>query len=106
MLKSLFFNFETGKHQNMYHNLRFCDLCLKRKIYIVEDEFHFLMVCPADDDLRTLSFQAKLKSSYSTKELFNEIMAEPRPMLIKTLMKVLGGSFKIRKLSFTENTVS
>ena len=93
-------NIVKGRHKKIDHNLRFCDLCLERNIHVVEDEFHFLMVCPAHDDLRTLYFHAKWKSSYPTKELFTEIMADPRPMCIKSLAKCLVESFKIRKLSY------
>ena len=45
---------EAGRHQNIDRNLRFCQMCLKRNVYIVEDEFHFFLVCPAFDDIREL----------------------------------------------------
>ena len=80
-------------------------MCLKRNLHVMEDEFHLLMVCPAYDELGTLYFHAQWKSSYPTKELFNEILADPRTMCIKSLAKLLVESFKIRKLSYTENTI-
>ena len=35
---------EAGGHQNIDRNLRFCQICLKRNVYIVDGEFH-LSLC-------------------------------------------------------------
>ena len=39
-------NVEKGRHQHFDYCLRFCNICLDRNCYVVEDEFHFLLVCP------------------------------------------------------------
>ena len=95
-------NFKKVRYKTIYHNLRFCEMCLKRNIH----GFHLLMVCPVHEELRTLYFDAKRKSLNPTKELCNEIMADPRPMSIKSFAKYLVESFNIRKLSYTVNTIS
>ena len=47
-------NVEIGRHKNIDYNLRFCDSCLKRNVFVIEDEFHFLLNCPQSDELRSL----------------------------------------------------
>ena len=38
---------EAGRHQNIDCNLRYRQICLKRNVYIVEDEFDIFLMCPA-----------------------------------------------------------
>ena len=45
---------EAGRHQNIDRNLRFCQICLKRNVYIVEYESHRFLVCLACDVIRGL----------------------------------------------------
>ena len=58
---------EAGRHQNIDRNLRFCQMCLKRNVYIIEDEFHFFLGCPAFDDIRELYFKPEWKNVITTK---------------------------------------
>ena len=37
---------EKGRHMNIDRDFRFCPFCLKQNIYVVEDKFHFLLICP------------------------------------------------------------
>ena len=37
---------EKGKQLDIGRNFRICPICLKRNVFVVEDEFHFMMVCP------------------------------------------------------------
>ena len=46
---------EAGRHQNIDRILLFCQIGLKRNVYIVEDEFHFFIVCPTYDAIRELN---------------------------------------------------
>jgi hypothetical protein len=32
---------ETGRHLNIDREFRFCSFCLKRNVYVVENEVHF-----------------------------------------------------------------
>ena len=61
---------EAGRHQNIDHNLRFCQMCLKRNVYIVEDEFHFFLVCPAFDDISELYLKPEWKNAITTNKHF------------------------------------
>ena len=41
---------ETGRHENVPAEHRFCKYCIPS---VVEDEYHFLAICPHYNDLRT-----------------------------------------------------
>ena len=45
---------ETGRHRNIPRDERICELCDKNEL---EDEFHFLLVCPAYKELRQKYFK-------------------------------------------------
>ena len=38
-----------GRHECIKRELRFCQVCLQRNVYFVEDKFHFFMLCPIYD---------------------------------------------------------
>ena len=40
---------EIGRHKNIIRNERICSLCTRNE---VEDEYHFLLICPAYNELR------------------------------------------------------
>ena len=43
---------EEGKYRNIDRNLRLCQFC---NLNVVEDEFHFLLICHAYRDLRIVT---------------------------------------------------
>ena len=51
----------AGRQLNKDHNLRFFQIRLKRNVYIVAEEFHFFLVCPAYVAIRKLYFKLKCK---------------------------------------------
>ena len=88
---------EAGRHQNIDRYLRFCQMCLKRNVYIVEDEFHFFLVCPAFDDIRELYFKPEWKNALTTKQTFYNIMSSNARIDILSVSKYLLCSFSLRK---------
>ena len=88
---------EAGRHQNIDRNLRFCQMCLKRNVYIIEDEFHFFLVCPAFDDIRELYFKPEWKNATTTKQTFYNIMSSNAKSDILSVAKYLLSSFSPRK---------
>ena len=88
---------EAGRHQNIDRNLRFRQMCLKRNVYIVEDEFHFFLVCPAFDDIRELYFKPEWKNALTTKQTFYNIMSSNAKLDILSVAKYLLSSFSLRK---------
>ena len=90
-------NVEIGRHKNIDYNLRFCDSCLKRNVFVIEDEFHFLLNCPQYDELRSLYFVDEWKNAYPTITLFYRIMSDNKEINIKQLAKYLIEAFKLKR---------
>ena len=44
----------ADEHQNINGNKRFCQICLKRNVYIVEDESHVFLECHAYDVIKEI----------------------------------------------------
>ena len=55
---------EKGRHLGIDRNFRNCPICLKRNVYVIEDEFHFMMVCPEYEPLRYELFPYETLSKY------------------------------------------
>ena len=66
---------ETGRRDKIDKQFRFCKYCLKNHTFSVEDEFHFLLICPLYDDIRKVCFPKIWYNRLPTKSLF----LEPRP---------------------------
>ena len=58
---------EKGRHLSIDRDLRFCPLCIKNNIYVVEDEFHFFFECNEYEMLR----QTFLKQNWLRNRSFN-----------------------------------
>ena len=43
---------EKGRHAGVERELRNCKLCNKHGIIDVEDEYHFIVICPSFENLR------------------------------------------------------
>ena len=43
---------EKGRHMNIDRYYRYCNFCLKRNVYVIEDEFHVVLVWPLYDEIR------------------------------------------------------
>ena len=43
---------EKGRHNGIDRMYRFCPICLKRSVFVIEDEYHFVMVCPEYEQIR------------------------------------------------------
>ena len=63
---------EVGRHKNMLMADRLCVFCKELDIIVLEDEYHFLMLCPAYTDLRS-NYLFIQNTSYSN---FIEILTE------------------------------
>ena len=88
---------EAGRHQNIDRNLRFCQMYLKRNVYIVEDEFNFFLVCPAFDDIMKLYFKPEWKNPITPKLTFYNIMSSNAKSDILSVAKYLLSSFSLMK---------
>ena len=62
---------EKGRHMNVEREYRFCPFCLERNVYIVEDIFHFFMICPLYHDLRNIHFKPIWKMHISEQRFYS-----------------------------------
>ena len=72
-------------------------MCLISNVYMVKDEFHFFLVCPALEDFRELYFKPKWKNAITTKQTFYNIMSSNAKSDILSVAKYLLSSFSLRK---------
>ena len=82
---------EVGRHKGIPRTERFCPFCPN---HTIEDEIHFLIICPTFNTLRndTLSDFEKEIMNYpflSNKEKFVSLMADPTLSLAKFIYKAM-----------------
>ena len=46
------YNIETGRHNNIPEAERLCNFCISQNIEYIENEYHFLAICPQYQELR------------------------------------------------------
>ena len=88
---------EKGRHQNIDRSLRFCPFCLRRNAYVIEDEFHFLFVCPAYAEIRNIYFKQEWVRDIVTLNKFYSIMSSVDASSIFSVAKFLLSAFNHRK---------
>ena len=72
---------EKGRHMNIDRDLRYCNLCCTKGMFVIETEFHFLLECETFDDLRLNTFEQdvlRLRNIVT----FNRIMSSNDDKLI------------------------
>ena len=88
---------EKGRHMNLDRPYRNCPLCVQRNAYVLEDEYHFLMVCPQYEDLRYKFFPENMITNVSLNK-FYQFLTSKKKLIITSLAKYLFYAFKKRKL--------
>ena len=86
---------ETGRHENIERNQRICTLC---NLNDLEDEFHFVLVCPFYETLRKQlipRYYAQRPSMYK----FIELLNTERKKYLCNLASFCLKAFEMRKLS-------
>ena len=87
---------EKGRHQKIDRSLRFCPLCLKCNAYVVEDEFHFFLICPTYTQIRNIYFKPEWLRSIVTPFTFYSIMSNTETTSLLLIPKYLVSAFKHR----------
>ena len=83
---------EKGRHLKIERSLRLCQLCNSN---VIEDEYHFLLVCPFYRDLRRKYFKTYYFSSPNLHK-FNLLMQTRSSTILKKLAKYLIEAFDKR----------
>ena len=87
---------EKGRHTNVEREYRFCQFCLQRNVYVVEDEFHFFLLCPMYDTLRNMYFKPQWKANISVQKFYIIMqLSDARSLLL--ISKFLVSAFEFRK---------
>lgn len=84
---------ELGRRNNIERQFRFCRLCLKQNVFVIEDEFHFLLVCPCYIVLRS---KHCLQNIPMTSHGFKMLMTTQNDLLLNNLAAFVYEAFKVR----------
>ena len=87
---------EKGRHMDLDRLYRNCPLCIQRNVYILEDEYHFLMVCPEYEDLRYNFFPENMLTNVNLNKFYS-FMTSKNEHVITSLAKYLFHAFQKRK---------
>jgi len=90
---------EKGRHLNLDKEYRYCHVCLHNVIRIVEDEMHFLLVCPLYNTLRKELFPTQWQTNFVCQRSFYNIMSDKNKCNIVQLSKYLYKTFELRKMN-------
>ncbi|MGI9312379.1 MAG: hypothetical protein ACR2O9_02440 [Alphaproteobacteria bacterium] len=91
-------NIETGRWNNIPRNLRLCTCC---NLNEVEDEYHFLLICPTYFNLRQTCIPESFHR-FPSKDKFSFLMQSKSSDILNNLGKFLFHSFKKRKMILLE----
>lgn len=94
---------EKGCHQNIERQYRVCQLCLKRNVYVVEDEFHFLYVCPFCNEIRQIYFKPQWNKT-ATINSFYSVMSKKDKESLFAISRFLLSAFAYRNELFNGET--
>ena len=92
---------EKGRHMHLDRLYRICPLCVRRNAYVLEDEYHFLMVCPQYEDIRYKFFPDNMIDNVSLNKFYS-FLTSKNELVITSLAKYLYYAFKKRKLLLDE----
>jgi hypothetical protein len=87
---------EKGRHLKINREFRFCKYCLNRDRYIVEDEMHFLLICPLYHDLRQRHFKNDWLEMIICERTFIHIMSDDRRESVFAKAKFIENGLKLR----------
>ena len=69
---------------------------MQRNVYVVEDEFHFFMVCPMYNTLRDMYFRPEWKMNINEQKFYRIMkLSDARSLLL--ISKFLVSAFEYRK---------
>ena len=84
---------EQGRHVNIERMLRLCQNCNSN---VIEDEYHFLLACPAYRHLR-IKYLKKYYYTWPSINKFKLLLSTQSKNIIQNIAKYLDEAFKIRK---------
>ena len=89
---------EKGRHLNLDKDYRYCHVCLHIGIRTVEDDMHFLLVCPLYNNLRKDLFPTQWQTHYVCPRSCYDILSNKIERNIIQLSKYLYEAFELRNM--------
>ena len=88
---------EKGRHQSpkVDRSLQFCPFCLKRNAHVIEDEFHFFLVCPVYTEIRNMYLKPEWVRAIATIPTFYSIMSSCDTLSILSTVRYLISALTI-----------
>ena len=105
MLKKSYSNFrcsshalqiEKSRHDKIDRDYRFCPYCLNRVVFAIEDEFHFILLCPLYDDVRQTFLHDQLENRIVTLQLFYILLSDYNSKNVISIANYISKAFVIR----------
>jgi hypothetical protein len=90
-------NVETGRHNDIPYDRRFCDFCKEQGKLEIEDEYHFICCCIRYNNLRR-TFLPELHTTL-TEDSHIELLTSTDVDLVKRVAIYINEGFKIRNLA-------
>ena len=90
---------EIGRHKGLAVEERKCEMCTLR---LVEDEIHFLITCPAYDNLRTTLLALSNVDCLPASLQFSKIMSSTDPIIMHALAKFIFDANSFKRASSTD----
>ena len=91
-LVSQLLEIEMGRHNNIPREQRFCKVCNMQQ---TESEYHFLLVCPAYNNLR-VKFLTRYCMSWPTLHKFDNLMKQNGNKVLSNVAKFISAATKLR----------
>ena len=89
---------QSGRHEGTDVNER---ICTQSSMNVIEDEFHFLLVCPKYHNLRTQFFKPYYYR-WTTLNKFKSLLSSQNTKQLLNLSKYLHTAFKTSSLYILE----
>ena len=96
---------EHYRHTNVARIERFCKFCKnKQNVEVIEDEVHFLLICPLYQNFRQLFLDKYINCMYNVNENFKNIMSSHKLQCIKDLSAYLYNALNVHSAQRTYQT--
>ena len=84
---------EKGRHAKLERHMRTCTMC---DLGCVEDEYHFILICPKYDCLREKYLPWRFRNFQSSAK-FIDFMSSNNDQTVNSLSTFIYEAFKVRK---------
>ncbi len=92
-------NVEKGRYINLPREQRICMCC---NMFCIENEYHFIMICPAYRQLR-LKYLPRYYCSWPNKNKFMSLMKCTRRSTVYNFVNFLKNAWKLRDFITSDN---